>query len=501
MTSSTPAPPVASRPVSSWEKPALALILLAAAGLRLYGIHAWLLANVDEVSALNQIGVPFLAGASTHSNYLLTTVLLKTVGVVFPFPLIRILTACTNVAALYAVFWTLRSLAGRTAAFLTVAVLTLSWNELYYSRIFECGSFDPSAACFFLACMLRWLRDRSQIRWLVGAGLLLGFHFNTHALPCCYAMAVLAAYLAWEWRARRLPWSAAIVTGLAFALGAIPYLYTSIAYPHFDSALGASYGTLGMTPSLHWAVNFRHPLYSLRPLAEYLTFYPLPADSVLLPAFALFAVLAAAAGAGLTPAGPLKRFLAFLTFGILIAIGLSPFPVYNEGHLHFFWPAFLALLGLLIRQGGRALRTVLVATLAAIAALNLVWLPHVFQDQVAAVEEVVARRLDPGETVYLSDGAELKLQWLSVSARLETHPLVRFLCQGPEAMQPFRGLNLDRKALVILTSDAPWPPEGFGGRIEDTLLLSQEQLMEAYQSHGLRIYEIRPAAAARGGSP
>jgi hypothetical protein len=388
---------------------------------------------------------------------------------------------------------------GRLAALLTLAALVLSWNVLYYSRIFECGSFDPSVACFFLACVLRWMRDRANERWLAGAGLLLGFHFNSHALPCFYAMAVFGAFLAVQIRGRLVSFKGAALAVAAFGLGAIPYGYTAIAFPHFDSALGASYGTLGMTPTLHWAVNFRNPLYFLRTLTEYLTFYPLPETSVLLPAFGLFCVLAVLAGTLAAPRSLLKSYLAFMTFGTLVVIGLSPFPIYNEGHLHFFWPHFLALLCLLVVESRRALKTVLALTGVSILALNLVWLPHVFQNQVAEVEDVLAQKLVPGETVYISDGAMLKLKWLDLYRNVEAHPLVPFLCQGPEAMQPFTSGNLERTSLVIMTSDAPWPPPSFNARVEDKLLLSQEQLMEAYQGHGLRIYEIRPqpAPAAR----
>ena len=495
MTDVTSAAPTMPQPVARWEKPVVALILLIAAALRLHGISSWLLANVDEVSALNQIGLPFLSGASTHSNYLLTTVLLKTVGWLLPFPYIRILTALTNVAALSATYWALRGVTVRAVAFMTLAALTLSWNVLYYSRIFECGSFDPSVACFFMACVLRWMRDRSQVRWLAGASLLLGFHFNTHALPCFYALAVFAVFLALQLRRRLLSFKGAVLAATAFGAGTIPYLYTAVAFPHFDSALGASYGTLSMEPTLQWAVNFRHPLYYLRTLTEYLTFYPLPEASLLLPGFALFCLLAVLAGVLATPPSPLKGYLVIMSFGLLVVIGLSPFPVYNEGHLHFFWPHFLALLSLLIYQSRRALRVVLALTGVSLVGLNLVWLPHILQNQVVAVEDVLARNLDHGETVYISDGAMLKLRWLDVYRTLESHPLVPFVCQGPEAMQPFSALKLGQKAVVIITSDGVWPPPSFTGRLNDVLLLSDEQLMEAYQSHGLRIYEITPQAA------
>jgi hypothetical protein len=85
MTSATNSPLAMHQPVSDQEKTIVTLILLVAALRRLYGIPTWLLANMDEVSALNQIDLPFLSGASTHSDYLLTTILLKTVGGFSPF--------------------------------------------------------------------------------------------------------------------------------------------------------------------------------------------------------------------------------------------------------------------------------------------------------------------------------------------------------------------------------------------------------------------------------
>ena len=58
MTRAASEPLVAPPPANAWEKAAVALVLVAAAWLRLRGITTWLLANVDEVSALNQIDLP-----------------------------------------------------------------------------------------------------------------------------------------------------------------------------------------------------------------------------------------------------------------------------------------------------------------------------------------------------------------------------------------------------------------------------------------------------------
>ncbi len=474
------------------ERIAVVSILFVAAGLRIYGITSWLLANVDEVSALNQYDPPFLSGATTSSNYLLTTTLLKTVGWLLPFPFIRILTALASIGGLFILYRAFRGLVPGVVAVLTLVALTLSWNGVYYARLFECGSFTPAIACFFMACVVMWLRRPDNARWLFAAGGLLGIHFNTHAAPCFYAMIVFSVFLAWQLRRRLLSPGNAIATVLAFGVGTLPYVYTSLAYPHFDSALGTSYGTLAMAPAIHWAINFRHPTYLLRTLTEYLTFYPLPEGAWVFLGFGLFCLVIVLVGTLVARASPLKAYLALMTFGSIVVIGLSPVPVYNEGHLHFFWPHFLALLSLLIYQSRHALKVVLSLVFVSMLALNVRWLPRVIRNQVAEVETVLARDLTQGETVYISDGAMLKLKWLDLYRTLETHPLVPFVCQGPEAMQPFTSMNLKQKSLVLVTSDAPWPPPSFAASINDVLLLSQEQLMEAYQSHGLRVYEIRP---------
>jgi hypothetical protein len=127
--------------------------------------------------------------------------------------------------------------------------------------------------------------------------------------------------------------------------------------------------------------------------------------------------------------------------------------------------------------------------------LNSLWLPHIFQNQVSEVEQVLNEHLRKGENIYMSDGAMLKLKWLPAYGKLEEHAITLFYCYGPEAMKPFISPDIKEEAMVITTSDAQWPPPSFSGKIQSTLLLSQEQLMEAYQSHGLRIYSIRPLPA------
>ena len=473
------------------ERLAFGLVLVAAAVLRLYGLFTWLLANVNEVSALNQVDLPFLSGAGPQTNFLLTTVLLKSVGALLAFPYLRLLTAFTNLFAIYVVYRALRPITPRGVALWVVILLTFSWKVIYNSRLFDCESFGPSVACFFLACTARWVRQPRQWGWLAGAGFLLGLHLNNHVLPCFYTMLLFGAFLLTRCHKKELHFLPVGLVIAAMVIGTIPYVYTTLTFSHFNPAPGLSTKTLLLVPTLPWAINVRHPVDFLMILTEYLTGYPLPSNSPLL-GFVPISVLVVLVCLLGKPRDSLKSYLAWMTLGSLVLIGLSPFQTNSEGDLHFFWPHFLLLLCLLCSEEIQVSRIVLGAVAVSILVLNLRWLPYLVQDQVAEVGAVLDAHLEPGERIYVSDGAMLKLEWTSVYSRLEAHPVTNFLCQGPEAFKPFVDSVPEHRALVLQTSDVPWPPPPWTNQVEAVLLLAQEQLMEAREAHGLRIYEIQP---------
>lgn len=478
--------------VERYEKILFILIFISTSILHIVGISHWLLANIDEVSALNQLELPFLSGACTSTNYLLTTILLKTIGKVLPFPFIRLLTALVNLAALYLLYSLSRSLKKGFAAFVVLMILGFSWNMLYYSRIFEVGSFTPSIACFFMWAMIKWIGSRKKLFWLYIAAALVGFHFNTHAMPSLYAIALLGVYLLLQVSLKKLaPKVGFCVMGI-IVFCSLPYIYSFFKYCHFGNDLSVSYGTLNQKAALKVAVNFLHPLYYLKTLAEYMTYYPVSNTSYARFFFAIMIILAVLIIYLRLPREPVKDYLAFFSFGSLLLIGLSPIPVYNEGHLHFFWPHFVMLLALLVEEAPRLSKIFITLLAFAMLIFNCHWLPQIFENQVRMTEVVLKDNLYEGEVIYISDGAELKLRMLPLYSMIKAHPLVRFSCYDSGALKTFQGFSPEKPCMIITTSDCPWPPWEKCTKLKATTLLSLEQLFEAQLSHGLRIYKVEP---------
>jgi hypothetical protein len=485
--------PVLSQLIMAHERMISFSILAAVIFLSLWGSATWILANIDEISALNQLGIPFLSGASSSTNYLLNILLLKTVGVLLPFPSIRWMSALINIAGLYAAYRAARPVAGVLPALLMLLMLGFSWNILYHSRIFECGSFTPAAACCLMACVITWIQDRKKVVWLYVAGCVTGFCLNTHAMPCLYAAVLFTAGLGYAAAAGILSIRHCCGAVASMIAGSLPFIYSFFAFVHFSSDLSVSYSTLNQGPSLRLAVNFSNPLYYLRTLASYFTYYPITDASFVRFALTLASLVIVTGSALIARRSLLKDYLLLMTAGTLVLIGLSPIPMYNEGHLHFFWPHFILLLCLLIHESRPILqKTLLAAVFLLIFSLNAIWLPSVFQNQAAAVEAVLMRSLEADEPVYISDGFLLKIRHLRFYDIIKRHPVTEFVCWGDDAMKPLKAYHEQRKALIMITSDAPWPPEGLEQKADLRLLLSLEQLYEAYQTHGIRIYEALP---------
>jgi hypothetical protein len=476
-------------------------ILSVALFLRLFNAPCWLLANVDEVAALNQIGIPFLSGACTSTNYLLTTLLLKTVGLLIPFPAIRLLNGLVNSAALYCVFRVVRSATNRPAALLTLIFLAFSWNVIYYARLFECGSLTPSMGCFFLCCVLLWIRRPGQTGWLYCSGLILGFHLNTHAMPSFYAMAIFFLFLSIQvWKRSVSLKDALRIVGMIL-LASLPYIYSSLAFAHFQSDLQVSYGVAAQNPVLQLAVNFRHPLFFIKTLAEYFTFFPISNSSYLRFIFTLCALALPLILFFFTKPSAVLSYCAFFAYGTLLLIGLFPIPVYNEGHLHYFWPHYVLFLSLLVTHCRGYAKALIALICIVILGANACWMPHIAQNQVRQVKKTLDEHLEAGETVFMSDGAYHKLRMLPFYSKImEKRIVITFTCSGNGAMKCFENMSIDRKCVVFITSDGPWPPASFAGKITSTMNLELEELMEAHLTHGLRIHTIAPLAQAKAQS-
>jgi hypothetical protein len=257
----------------------LAAVLGLAAALRLHGLFTAHLAQVDEISSLNQRDLPWFAGAQADTNFLLTMFLVKALHGIVDFPELRLIPALGSVAAIGLAVFALRPLVSFGVALGTAALLSVSWNLIYFGQLFEVGSFDPIVACLLLAGVSLWIRNRARTGWLVAGGALLGLHFNTHVVPTGYTILLYGGWLALACVAGALRWRVLGQVVAVTVAGLLPFLWTSWGNPALRSAFENSYAAFGQSGSPVWAINLRDPAAALRTLVEYGTSFPLPASA------------------------------------------------------------------------------------------------------------------------------------------------------------------------------------------------------------------------------
>ncbi len=74
--------------------------------------------------------------------------------------------------------------------------------------------------------------------------------------------------------------------------------------------------------------------------------------------------------------------------------------------------------------------------------------------------------------------------------QLKDHETTLFYSADKSGAKPFSTLVEKSSALVIITSEITWPPPGLRGKIRYIRLLTRDQLFEAHEGHGIRIYKV-----------
>ena len=136
-------------PWSRAEVFAVSVLFLCFLFLRLINLGG-VFANVDEVSAMNQLGIPLISGGSASTSFLSSTVLLQIFYPLLSFPGVRLITVFFAASAMLVFYNELRHHAKTTQRLLTLAMFTFAWYYAYISRLFEVGVLLPQWVCSHL---------------------------------------------------------------------------------------------------------------------------------------------------------------------------------------------------------------------------------------------------------------------------------------------------------------------------------------------------------------
>ena len=428
-----PTPLVRAEPWSTWAVAALAAVVIAGLGLRLYrlGTGLWFDEIITYVEYMSLSFGEILTTYRKESQHFLFTLLARAAVALLGegAASLRLPAALFGAASLVALYLFARRVTSELEAVLSAALLTVSYHHLWFSQ-----NGRGYTALLFWTLLSSWLLlralDEERTGLWIGYAAAVALGMFTHVTMLFGVAAHVVAYAVWLTRRRADRWAAAwrgAVLGFGLAALLTLQLY-ALALPQFFS-------TIGMRANV---AEWTNPLWTLIELARGLRIG-------FAGRWAAGAALVALGAGALSYARTAPVLLLFL--GLPIACGAATLAVAG----HPIWPRFFFFLigfGVLIvvrgamevgRLAARAFRLsphvaprlglAIVLVLIAVSASTLppAWLPK--QDYVGAQRFVEASR-QPGDAV--------------VTVGLATFPYRRLYHAGWDAATSVDALNAIR---------------------------------------------------------
>jgi hypothetical protein len=465
-----------------WEA-AIVLLLLAAFFLfRGWGICSWLLAQVDEISLLNQAHVPFLQDGCLSASYFpLSLVAMVWADTLFPY--LRLITLAFHLAALLLIFSLLKPRAKFTGAVLASLAFVTSWYFLYVGRLFETGAITAffGAAHFFF--MARWLNNGRQ-RDLILSAVFAGLDLDAHTAPWVYYLPFFWCYLLLRLRRGAITWQCLTAAVLSFVVASVPSIYTVAS---ISKARDAAYLT-SFSNGSWFLVNIVSPELFLRTFASVFTIYR--GQNFSWPGALTAVVLVGAALASRVlffARDDVGRFFTLAAVSQLTLLLISPLVPNNEGHMSLLLMTMIILCALpAASRAGEIAGTLYLLTVPLFGLLFFA--QHIaVENQRGVIQDAVISFEKAGyDNVLLSDGAYLKLAY----GHLIKEPRERLKITICDPQQPLPREQIEHLSYLLLTTECEEWLEKSGVPLIKHWELNQ--LLEAHSRHGVALYSPVP---------
>ena len=459
--------------------------------LRAYAIDTWLFFNIDEISLLNQIHVPFLSGGSFSTSYFPSSILAMISKILFEFPRFRWLSVLGHCVTFLVLGKGLTRIMGRRGALVTSACFAMSWYFVYMGRIFEIASFTPFFAAVHFVCFGIWLSER-QFRYLIGSLIFMGLGLSNHSAPWVYYVPFCILYIMRENWGRNSTSAEKIGIVLAFLVSALPFIYTVLVISSLSKNLDYLNGF--SNSSRIFLVNFWNPSIFLRTFTTSFTGYYTGSLRFLNLGFSLLMVCA--------PVfllyknlnvNPKQRFFFWSFISQVGLILFSPFVPNNEGHLSIVLLSSFILLGFLVELPFVTHRWVAVglSSVTCLLGFEFFFQIGVPSAQVGSVVKHIESHGLRAEDTLFSEGAWLKILHSEMGHELmkRSKSMPRVVsCPAPKEIVTELNSEINNKKFqfIFLTTECEELMKTVEGPYRK--VWQGDQTFESHLHHGMSLY-------------
>ena len=474
----------------------LSVLLIIFLFPRLYNLREWLLANLDEISLMNNINLPMFSGGYGSTTFFPAAQITKYFPFIASFPEYRYIGVLFNAIGLLFFYAGLRNICNRPASFLGALLFSMHWYLIYISRIYEIATFIPFFFSIVFYLFTSWLaHERNYLLPLLffigGVGL------DCYAPPMAYSLSALFVILLVSTVQKTLRWRWILLCFIAFSVAILPFVYVQLFVGNFFRDILANYNHAAASQSHITLIHLKEPLIFFSTLTELMTFVSLDHNfkPFLLPAMMII----------LLPIYPAVRMrhnrkifmLALWTYLTLVITFCSPIAAYIQGHFTGFLILYCAVIAALLETPETMCRRVSRLTALLLIMFSLYWMPIIRQNQYRDIEWLPDYiRNENLPTVPVSDGAYLVLKHTPF-LRGADFPV--FLCNSTAEIEGFlSSLPPEKRRLVIATFNCD-----IAGAISNLgMTISREQrittLYESYLAEGIAFYFLENIKGAAG---
>lgn len=459
-----------------------AAVALLFSVFRCYHLSSAFLPQIDEISLLNQAGVPFLSGGTFSSSWFPLSLLTKiAVPAGIGLTALRLLTVFCHAAAGVVFYFVLKERINGSSALAFLLLCSVHWYFNYTGRLFDVSSYTPLYFAIHAYFLSLWF-IRKDGAPLAAAFFAAGLGLDNYPAPWLYYLPFCLIVVAKELSGGRGTKSATAGAAACFFLASAPLVYVLF---HADAEGNWSYLSHFSRTNHDLFPSLYNPGPFFRTLVETFTFHAAAepgagrlAAGILLSAWPLVFFLFR------NPLSSFDRFLVLGYFFQIAEIALSPVVPNHSGH---FTIVLLFYFGLIVRPCAGLLSPFNLAAAGVVlyfGAQDFV-ARFVFQDQgrlaTTALAEIQGASGELGQwrSVLLSDGARLKFDWLGKSALFKDSKVVT--CSGPDQLSP---VVLSSYGYLFVTTEC----EQFIPNSEFERVWTTDQLVEAHSSHGMSYY-------------